>query len=175
MKQQRIINKSTNKKKCKKIKITKRLAVDTALLKLWVELKVAQQKIPFEIEDLLNENENSCFEKECQEKLMSGDQYYALALFYRSKKQLPKALHVLREIGSGKWKDDSPNAIRKAGILSIEILQTLNSCKDLWIYSQWVLCKMPREAMKIFTNENDRSEPLDYDEVRDFLNKTILG
>ena len=53
-------------------------------------------KEPFRLESLLHDFDNGCREHDCE-------QYYNLALLYRSKNKIRKALQVLRKMGNGDW------------------------------------------------------------------------
>ena len=84
--------------------------------------------------------------------MVESQQYYNLALFYRSKKKLQKSLVSLHKIGKTKeWKGDIDDAID----LTIDILSTMSEQKDLWTYSRWVLIKSPLLAMNIFTHSKE--------------------
>eukprot|EP01083_Nonionella_stella_P053338 141117_1 len=161
-----------------------KLCVDTALLKIYVELVDAKYSLinashkgrcaPFAIEDLLDcECVNACVESECEKLLISHQQYYNLALFYRSKGKLEKALHCLYCIGATKeWAGDVDDAIE----LSIDILALMNG-QHLWTYAEWVLKSKPLQAMTIFTHSKraDSSHALwiEFDKVIQYLCEDI--
>lgn len=178
------------------------LCVDTALLKIAVELEGGYtdntmslrsmrsvrdltESQPFSIEQLLDaDTENACVFAECEKLLISHQQYYHLALFYRSKKKIEKALNALHKIGESKeWHGDVEDAVN----LTIDILSRLGDTKDLWTYSQWVLLKEPRTAMAIFThskrrrrqsdeNVNERNPMfLEFDKVLGYLREDIMS
>jgi len=164
-----------------------KLCVDTALLKIYVELMDKKYKqinqdlassAPFYIEDLLDyEVENACVESECGRVLAEAHQYYNLALFYRSKRKLAQALKTLHKIGETKeWKGDEQQAID----LTINILSLMREQEaDLWTCSKWVLLKSPHDAMAIFTHSKrclmDNALYLDFDRVLNYLHEDIVA
>ena len=163
-----------------------KLCVDTALLKIYVELidkkynlinQDLSHSAPFAIDDLLDyQEENACVESECERILIESQQYYNLALFYRSKKKLEKSLLALYKIGKTReWKGDIDESID----LTIDILSTMAESKDLWTYSRWVLIKSPSLAMNIFTHRKRASKEdnlhVKFDKVINYLNEDIIS
>ncbi len=165
-----------------------KLCVDTALLKLYVCLTEKRYNLinqdlsnsaPFFIEDLLDyEYENACVESECEKILIASQQYYNLALFYRSKQKLKKSLNSLYKIGCSKeWIGDVDEAIN----LTISILSLMSDTKDLWTYSQWILELKPELSMNIFTHSKRRNVEsasklyISFDKVLTHLNEDIIA
>lgn len=129
--------------------ITYRMEVDTAIIKLYAEMKSPNLMTFLNCGDIL------CSLPECSEWLEKYHQYSALAKFYRVLGELEKSLEVLTRLVREEIKDNHFKGIQDL----VDCLICASDPSVIWRYAEFVLDRNPVEGVRIFTETQASLEP----------------
>mmetsp|Transcript_24844 Transcript_24844/g.86512 ORF Transcript_24844/g.86512 Transcript_24844/m.86512 type:complete len:998 (-) Transcript_24844:74-3067(-) len=134
------------------------MAIDTALLKLYVMHRHDDRL------EALAAAPNHVHLEDAKAFLQKNKLYNVLALLYKSANQPRDALHVWKLLGKGEVVEEGKDGVAE----TISYLSELSHQELIMVYADWVLKKVPEQAMEIFT-ANKRRDELDPDQVLEFL------
>ncbi|KAK7068882.1 transforming growth factor, beta receptor associated protein 1 [Halocaridina rubra] len=129
--------------------ITYRLEVDTAIIKLYAELKSPNLMTFLRSTDII------CSLPECAEWLEKHQQYSALAKLYRVLGDLDKSLKVLTRLVREEIKDQHFKGIQDL----VDCLICASDSAVIWRYSEFVLDRDPIQGVRIFTETQAYLDP----------------
>ncbi|XP_066960636.1 transforming growth factor-beta receptor-associated protein 1-like [Macrobrachium rosenbergii] len=129
--------------------VTYRMEVDTAIIKLYAEMKSPN------LMAFLNSGDILCSLPECSEWLEKHNQYSALAKLHRVLGDLEKSLEVLTRLVREEIKDHHFRGIQDL----VDCLICANDSSVIWRYADFVLDRNPSQGVRIFTESQATLDP----------------